>query len=188
MADLVAEQGYSAVTLEQVVARAGTTKPAFYRRFRSLAEVVPQILEARHDTDEDIDTGSLVSDLAEIQRRQWALFTDPVVTRGLVGWLAHIETHPEGATAFFQEYLAPRRAYTEVILGRALARGEIAHLGHPAWVADVLTGPLIMRTLIPGMPDIDAILIRHSVHAALDTVGFSGSRVALENELNPCRY
>lgn len=179
MAELVAERGYTSVTVEQVVARAGTNKPAFYRRFRHLAEVVPRILTSRHGTDEDIDTGTLVGDLAEVQHRQRSLFTDPVVTRGFAGWLGHIEAAPEVGAPFFRDYLAPRRAYTQTILDRAVGRGEIADRADPAWIADLLTGPLIMRVVMPGLPPIDDNLIAQSIHAALDVLGYQGDREVL---------
>lgn len=180
MSELVAEHGYSSVTLDQVVTLAGTNKPAFYRRFRHLAEVVPHILASRHGTDEDIDTGSLVGDLVEVQRRQCRLFTDPVVTRGLTGWLAHVDSDPEATAPFFRDYLAPRRAYTQVILDRARNRGEATVDADAAWIADLLTGPLLMRAVIPGLPPIDSTFVTHSIHAALDAVGFQGDRRSIE--------
>lgn len=179
-AELVAEHGYAAVTVDRVVARAGTNKPAFYRRFRRLADVVPHVLAARHGTDEDIDTGGLVGDLVEVQHRQHRLFTDPVITRGLAGWLAHVEADPEAGAPFFREYLAPRRAYTAVILGRALGRGEIAAGADPEWIADLLTGPLLMRAMMPGLPPIDGRFVARTVHAALDAVGYRGDREGVD--------
>ena len=176
MATLVAERGYAAVTVDQVVARAGTNKPAFYRRFQSLADVVPQVLASRHGTDEDIDTGTLVGDLVTVQDRQKRLFTDPVVTRGFAGWLAKVNADPEVGLPFFQAYLAPRRAYTQTILDRAVNRGEIAVTVDPSWIADLLTGPLIMRAVVPGMPPIDDRLIAQTIHATLDVLDYAGSR------------
>ena len=180
MAELVAERGYAFVTVDQVVARAGTNKPAFYRRFKHLAEVVPRILVSRHGTDDDIDTGTLVGDLTEAQDRQRNLFTDPVVTRGFAGWLAHVEADPEAGAPFFRDYLAPRRAYTRVILDRAASRGEIAATVDPAWIADLLTGPLVMRVVMPGLPPINDVLIAQTIHATLDVLGFQGDRQSLK--------
>lgn len=180
MAELVAEHGYASVTLDHVVTRAGTNKPAFYRRFRHLADVVPRILASRHGTDEDIDTGSLVDDLIEMQRRQYSLFTDPVITKGLTGWLAHVDHDPEAGAPFFRDYLAPRRAYTRVILDRARNRGEVTADADADWIADLLTGPLLMRAVMPGLPPINNTLITQSIHAALDAVGFQGDRLSIE--------
>lgn len=178
-ASLVEEQGYARVTVDDVVKRAGSNKPAFYRRFRDLASVVPRLLEERHGIDSDIDTGSLVGDLREVQRRQVDLFSDRAVARGLIGWAAHVEGDPQQAEPFVTAYLAPRRAFTHVILARAVARGEIADGADPDWIADLLTGPLLMRITLPGLPPVTATLGVQAVHAALDAVGFGGDRSAL---------
>ncbi len=167
---LIGERGYVAVTVDELVERAGTSKPAFYRRYRDLADLVPRILESRHGLDADIDTGSLRGDLAEVQRRQVALFTDPVVASALIGWAAHVQGHPDQARPFVESYLAPRRAFTRVILARAVARGEIDEGADPELIADLLTGPLLMRIVLPGMPPIDARLAAQTVDAALATL------------------
>jgi len=167
-AALVIEHGYARVTVDEVVGRAGSNKPAFYRRFRDLADVVPRLLAERHGLDADIDTGTLLGDLMEIQHRQVALFSDPAVAGGLVGWATHIAAHPERAEPFVASYLAPRRAFTQVILDRAVARGEIEPGADAAWIADLLTGPLIMRIVLPGMPPVTAALGRQSAEAAFE--------------------
>jgi AcrR family transcriptional regulator len=174
VAGLVAERGYNGVTIDDVVERAGTNKPAFYRRFRNLADAVPHLLARSHGTDVDIDTGTLPGDLREVQRRQLLLFTDPVVTRGFAGWLADVDRHPEAGAAFMAGYLAPRRTYTRVILDRAVARGEIPDGADPAWIADLLTGPLLMRVVLPGLPPADEELAARTVEAALTALGWVG--------------
>ena len=176
VAELVVERGYTRVTIDEVVERAGTNKPAFYRRFRDLADVVPRLLASRHGIDEDIDTGSLVGDLVEVQRRQRDLFTDPVVTRGLVGWLAEVDAEPARTAPFLAGYLGPRRAYTRVILDRAEGRGEIPGGADPGWIADLLTGPLLMRAIMPGLPAVDDGVVAHTVPAALAALRFGGDR------------
>ncbi|MDN5573012.1 MAG: TetR/AcrR family transcriptional regulator [Micrococcales bacterium] len=175
-AALVEERGFAHVTVDTVVERAGSNKPAFYRRFGSLAALVPALLASRHGTDEDIDTGSLVGDLLEVQERQRELFTDPPIARGLAGWASEADADPSLGTPFVDGYLAPRRAYTSVILGRAVARGEISAGADPDWIADLLTGPLLMRAVLPGMPCIDRRLVLRTVHAALDALAFEGGR------------
>ncbi|MFB7845008.1 TetR/AcrR family transcriptional regulator [Microbacterium sp. NPDC056052] len=180
-AELITDLGYARLTVTAIIERAGTNKPAFYRRFQNVAEVVPRVLASRHGVDTDIDTGSLAGDLIEVQRRQERLFTDPVVTRGIAGWLAEVEADPEQGRPFFEHYLGPRRAYTRVILERAVARGEIPQVGDPAWIADLLTGPLLMRVAFPGMPRIDGALLARTVHSALDSLGCVGDRRALSS-------
>ena len=177
--ELVVEHGYSQVTVGQIVERAGTNKPAFYRRFRRLADVVPHALLALdHDLD-DIDTGSLVKDLAEFQRRQRLLFSAPLITRGLPGWLAEVSSTPEHAMPFIEQFQTPRREALRSILQQATNRGEIKLPSDVEWVTDLLTAPLMMRTIIPGLPHIDDRLLGQSVHAALDALRYRGHRHAL---------
>lgn len=168
---LIAERGFAALTVDELVRRAGTSKPAFYRRFRDVADLVPRILDARHGLDADIDTGSLRGDLEEVQRRQLALFADPVVAGALAGWAAHVQSRPEQAAPFVESYLAPRRAFTHVILARAVIRGEIGAGADAEWIADLLTGPLLMRVILPGMPPVHSRLAAQTVEAALAVLG-----------------
>ena len=56
--ELVVEHGYSQVTVGQVIERAETSKPAFYRRFRGLADVVPHALTALDHEVEEIGRAS----------------------------------------------------------------------------------------------------------------------------------
>lgn len=177
--ELVVEYGYSQVTVDQVVERAGTNKPAFYRRFRRLADVVPHALLALDHVLDDIDTESLVQDLAEFQRRQRLLFSAPLITRGLPGWLAEVSSTPNHAAPFIEQFQAPRREALRSILQRATNRGEIKLPRDVEWVTDLLTAPLMMRAIIPGLPRIDGQLLRQSVHAALDALQYQGHRQAL---------
>ena len=107
--ELVVEHGYLQVTIEQIVERAATNKPAFYRRFRRLADVVPHALLALEHGVDDVNSGSLIKDLVEFQQRQTLLFNAPLITRGLPGWLAEISATPELAIPFIEKFQAPRR-------------------------------------------------------------------------------
>lgn len=178
-ADLVAEKGYARLTVEDIVSRAGTTKPAFYRRYRDVADIVPQALIARHGDDQDIDTGSLVGDLLEVQRRQMQLFTDPVVVRGIAGWLSAVDADPVRGVPFIANFLTPRRAHNLIALARATARGEIPECPDPDYVADLMTGPFLMRAVLPGMQPIDEALVVRTVNASLEALGYTGDRVPL---------
>ncbi len=179
VAELVPVVGYSRLTVDQVVARAGTSKPAFYRRFADVAQVIPHILAERFGTDDDIDTGSIVTDLLEVQRRQCALFDDPLTRRALCGYLDAVSTTPDAAAPFVAGYIAPRRAFTSVMIARAVDRGEIEPYDDAAYIADLLTGPALMRGVMPGMAPIDAALVRRTVGTTLTELGYAGDRTAL---------
>jgi hypothetical protein len=67
----------------------------------------------------------------------------------------------------FDEFLAPRRQSTARALQRAVERGETRPGIDTDWICDLLTGPLLMRALLPTGP-IDANLARLTVETALE--------------------
>lgn len=177
--ELVVEHGYLQVTIEQIVERAATNKPAFYRRFRRLADVVPHALLALEHGVDDVNSGSLIKDLVEFQQRQILLFNAPLITRGLPGWLAEISATPELAIPFIEKFQAPRREMLRKIVERSVARSEIEAQNDLEWITDLLTAPLIMRAIIPGLPLIDEQLVTQTVHSALDALHYPGKRDSL---------
>lgn len=177
--DLVGERGLGSVTIEDVVTRAATNKPAFYRRYASLIDAVSAILVERHGIDHDVDTGSLASDLYDIQRREVLVFSDPFVLGSVGPGFERLRNAPEAARPFTERYLTPRRRHLHAVVERAVRRGEVVPDADPDWVADVLTGPLIMRALLPMIPPIDDALVRRTVENALDSIGYTGDRSIL---------
>ncbi|GAA4282507.1 TetR/AcrR family transcriptional regulator [Brevibacterium daeguense] len=167
--EMLIERGYEGFNVDALVKRVGTTRPAFYRRYRSLTDLVLRLLLTRYETqlDRTFDTGRLESDLFAIQSEQLEFFRDPVINRGLPGFLASLRSDDELRSAFDEEFLLPRRQATAAILQRGVARGEVREGFDPAWICDLLTGPFILRVQLPEAGPLDEDLVRASVDAAL---------------------
>jgi AcrR family transcriptional regulator len=167
--ELILERGFSAITVEAVASLAGTTRPAFYRRFDGIAHLVLGLLLDRFavDLDRVIDCGNLPDDLEAIQREQVELFSNPLVMRCLAGFLDALRTDEDLRKVFVEEFLAPRRHGTAMIIRRAAARGEIPGNPNVEWACDLLTGPLLMRAVMPGLADLDESIISPTVASAL---------------------
>ncbi|MEH3154348.1 MAG: helix-turn-helix domain containing protein [Gordonia paraffinivorans] len=80
-ARMIVENGYGATTIDAVARAAGTTRPAVYRRYASLAQIVSAAMSARLVFDPVVDSGDLPTDLRRIQQAQVAFFTDPSSSR-----------------------------------------------------------------------------------------------------------
>ncbi|WP_040792274.1 TetR/AcrR family transcriptional regulator [Nocardia paucivorans] len=172
-ADLIAERGYSAVTLQAVADAAGTSRPALYRRYTDLADLVSAMLIERFGLEPGAeDLGGIEAELLAIQRHQLDLFNDVVMRRALPGLLADLARSPEKAQRFHEQFLRPRRLSTASILERAVVRGEILPGTDPEWLCDLITGPMLMRALVPTLDPIDAKLVQLTVRSALDAVGY----------------
>ena len=165
--ELISVKGFSAVTIDEVARRAGTTKPAFYRRFTHIADMIPAIIAQRFGDLPEIDAGSLKGDLRVFQSFQAGIFNDTFIRGSMAGWLAHLAAHPEQAESFAQGFLGSRLDALETTLARACERGEISSRYRSAPVMDVLVGPFLMRALMPGLGEIDELTIEDTVNSAL---------------------
>jgi AcrR family transcriptional regulator len=162
--------GYSAVSIDRAAKLAGTTRATVYRRARSRAELVIDLLIFRFGTSPASDTGDLRRDLEQIQALQRDFFADAVVRAGLAGLLSDTYADPSLGVVLYDRFLAPRRDSVAAMLGRAAARGQIAPVDDPAMISDILTGPLLFRALVPAIGSIDDALINTTVDTALNAV------------------
>ena len=87
--ELLAETGYSALTVEGVAQRAGVGKATIYRRW---ASKLPLVVEAFRQLPglEEVDTGNLVDDLQQMLRSYLQLFGTPPSSRSSsIPWFAN---------------------------------------------------------------------------------------------------
>jgi AcrR family transcriptional regulator len=123
-AQLLAEIGYIATTVDAIAARAGVPKSALYRRWSSKAELVfatvvhgPVIMVP--------DTGALGSDLVELARRIVATLTAPAARQALPGLLVDLANDPKLVQRFHDDVIGKQRALVQSVIDRAVARGEL---------------------------------------------------------------
>ena len=145
---LLAEVGFSALTMEGVASRAGVGKATVYRRFSSKLPLVVEAFGALPGL-EDADTGSLAGDLRQMLRAYLRLFeTTPLaaVLPSLAGERAH---NPE-LSELFAPVLKGRRQPLAGALERAIARGEIPADVDRELAADLIVGPIAVRLFFTG--------------------------------------
>lgn len=169
-AEVLEARGYGAVSIDAVAKASGTTRATVYRRHPTVAELVVAVLADGFGLDPGVDTGTFAGDLRAIQLHRLALFTHPLLVGALPGLLDDLSRHPEAARVFSEEFLGPRRSSTDRAVERGVARGEL----HPGvdceWLSDVLTGPLLMRAILPGLDPVDDGVVDRSVDAGLQVV------------------
>ena len=176
--ELIVERGFAGVSVGAIAARAKTSRPAFYRRFDGVPEVVLSLLLEHFATqlDHDINTGDLPGDLEAVQRDQVRLFTSPLVLFSLAGFLDAVRVDEQLRTVFIRKFLAPRRAGVAAVIARAVGRREVPAGPDVEWICDLLTGPILMRVLMPGLNGLDESLIAQTVASALLALGYPGPR------------
>lgn len=123
--ELLGESGYAELAVDAIARRAGTSKPAIYRRWPSKAHLVHEAVFPIGRTTELPHTGSLAGDVEEIVRRVVAVLTTPAARAalpGLVGEMAADLTLHAKLLERFGDVLS--RGLTER-LNDAVARGEV---------------------------------------------------------------
>ena len=124
--ELLVEDGYRALTMEQVRERAGVGKATLYRRYGSKEELVRAAVEHLHqELPVPEDTGSLHGDFAAVAQAVLADARRPL--RDVDAAAARRGRARRGAAGDLLRARSsrPRRDMLEAMLRRAIERGEI---------------------------------------------------------------
>ena len=154
-AELVVEVGYADLTIAAIAERAGTSKPAIYRRWPSKAHLVHEA--AFRDGDESLslpDTGDLHADLAEMLRRTAAAFAHPVAQALTPGLMAEIAKDPTLHPALLERFGDAWKGFHERI-AIAAERGEVRAGIDTDVLIETLAGAALMRLLIRSTDGLD---------------------------------
>ena len=116
---LLAEEGYSRMSIDGVAAAAGVSKPTIYRRWSGKADLATAAICTIRLAEPEISTGSTVGDLtAALQNFSRSLLRPNGMA--LVGTVLAEERHTPELLALFRERLVmPRRTIIRGILERA---------------------------------------------------------------------
>ena len=88
--ELLAETGYHGLLVSAIAERAGTSKPAIYRRWPSKAHLVHEAVFPIGAATAIPDTGSLPEDLREMVRRAMAVLATPAARAALPGLIGEM--------------------------------------------------------------------------------------------------
>ncbi|WP_350280097.1 TetR/AcrR family transcriptional regulator [Kribbella sp. HUAS MG21] len=119
----LAEHGYDGLTMDAVAVRSGVHRTTLYRRWKTVAGLLVDLLAAgADDAWEPADTGSLEGDLIAVNREVHAALTArPSVTQAVIAASFRTTEAAEALTRFWED----RYARTARVVERAVARGEI---------------------------------------------------------------
>jgi AcrR family transcriptional regulator len=151
--------GYGRLTLEEVAHRAGTTKPAIYRRWAGRPRLVLAALGLRLGELRAPDTGCTLCDLDESLKVFVAAFRR--LPPGVIGPLfAECAADPELRAMFLGTLFDPPRAAVAQTLDRAQARGDLCPDVDRALILDLLASLIHYRLLFGHAPTSDAEIER----------------------------
>jgi AcrR family transcriptional regulator len=144
---LVREVGYSALTMEAIAKRAGTTKPAIRRRWKNQKHLVVAAMAHDRIGVVEIDTGCTHCDIVGHLEALRDAMEDPSVGRVLPALVAELANDPELRENFLTAVWGPRREACIASLRKATARGDISPGLDIDLVVDLFAAPVVFRAL-----------------------------------------
>jgi AcrR family transcriptional regulator len=150
--ELLAEEGYTGLTMSGVASAAGVSSATLYRRWRSKADLVIDVMLAGAEDHQLPDTGSLAGDLRSALSAAADMKQNTQSVKIISAVVGELGRNPELAKAFRAALITPRRAQFAEIFERAAARNEIRPGLDYELVTDLVFGPVYQRLLITGRP------------------------------------
>jgi AcrR family transcriptional regulator len=162
------EVGYGRLALEEVARRAGTTKPAIYRRWSPRQRLVLAALTRRLGEARAPDTGCTLCDLDECLKVFVAAFRR--MPPGVIGSLfADCAGDRELRAAFMTALFEPPRAAVRQTLDRAHARGDLREDVDLDLILDLIASFIHYRALF-GHASTSNVEIERAVEALLQGI------------------
>lgn len=137
---LMAQGGYVRMSMDQVAAEAGVTKPTIYRRYPGKIQLALAAIVAFCEKDPPVYSGDTRSDLI-VQMRNFKHAMDRPHGMAMLGTMLAEEHETPELLASFREYLVyPRRQAIRTILERAREWGELAPTADLELAGNMLIG------------------------------------------------
>jgi AcrR family transcriptional regulator len=179
---ILQNDGYAALNIEAIAARAGVSKQTIYRWWASAAFIVLEALLSDMPAQEGLvpDTGSLKGDLLDLVRptvRVLAARRAPIYK----AMIAEAQADPRFAEAFRTQLMAAHREVVRAIVARAQLRGEVAYDVDAELAADLIYGPILYR-LLNGHAGLDETFAYDLTDLAVSALRFreTGAKRAAE--------
>jgi AcrR family transcriptional regulator len=158
-AELLADRGLSAMSIEEVAARAGVGKTTIYRRWPSKGLLALDAFVASFREEQPPnDTGTLRGDLLAALRAWVRAVTQTPMGPMLTGLIAEAQHDPELRGAWRDRVLEPLRVQHRIMLDRAIERGEIPASVDRDVVLDLFFGAAEHRLLLGHLPITDVFI------------------------------
>ena len=174
----LAAVGYGRMSIEAVARRAGVGKAAIYRRWSSKLDLVLDVIsEVAGQRLPLPDTGSLDRDVEAVLRMLARALQHPLAAQIVPDLLAEAARNPQIARTLQRAMRVNQRAVGELLIGRAIERGELAPGTDPESAIDLIVGPLYWRLAVARvpLPATDLPRLATAITAALRARGDPGA-------------
>ena len=170
---LLAEQGYSGMSMEAVAGAAGVGKATLYRRYKDKRQLVIAALSTIVKEAPPLpDTGTVRHDLVATATETLRYFHSIDASYNMnmffiiAALLSQAQQNPEFLGIFREQVIVPRRAAVKQLLERGVERGQIRTKLDLDSIVDCLAGSIFARH-VSGQP-VDERWIRSVIDLLMD--------------------
>jgi AcrR family transcriptional regulator len=147
--ELFADEGFDAMSIEAIAARAGVGKTTIYRRWDSKEDLMLDATRSLQAEFPIVDTGNLRDDMIHLLKLVWDMSSrNPLLEKLYVRIIGESRANPDLFRFFYEHQLGPRLQHFRQMIERAQACGEIRKDLDPFTVLDIFTGPLVSHILL----------------------------------------
>ncbi len=145
--ELLAATGYPGLSVAAIAERAGTSKPAIYRRWPSKAHLVHEAVFPIGAATAIPGTGSPPDDLREMVRRTMAVLTTPAARAALPGLVGEMAADPSLHSALLERFADVISGGLAEWLVNAAATGRVRTDVTAAELAEAIAGITLLGLL-----------------------------------------
>lgn len=165
--DILADSGVRGLTIEGAAARSGVAKTTIYRRYRSKQDLaLAVVLEMTRQVVATEQEGDTRAHLIGLVDTAVTLLRDTIMGRVMQGLASDIATDPQLSGAFREHVVDLRVRRVGEIVQFGIDRAELRADTDPAFLHELLFGPVYHRLLLSGGP-LDAEFGQRIVDAVL---------------------
>ena len=155
--EILAEDGFGALTIDAVAEKAGVHRTTLYRRWGTRERLVVDALASQSTTEIPIpDTGTIQSDTEAIAKMVSANLASPLGRALAQGMVGHGDD--DEIRSVTEEFWRTRFERTDVVVNRAIERRELPEDTDPRLVVEMVVATVWFRSIVTRSPIDDALI------------------------------
>lgn len=169
-AELLPEVGYAELTVAAIADRAGTSRPAVYRRWPSKAHLVHEAVFRDADTTSIPATGRLDEDLRNIVSRTAALLTSPLARVAVPGLIGEAASDPTLNQRLLDRFAGRGWSGLDAHLADAITQGRLKPGVEAGILLELVIGSALAAILVRGPDGLTDAWVDSTTQVLLDGV------------------
>jgi len=153
--DLLEEVGYLQLTIGAIADRAGSNKPAIYRRWPTKAHLVHEAVFPSEGPEVIPDGDDLRSDIRSLVAIGLEILRRPAVRAAVPGLMAEMSSDPDMHFALLGRFEAGAWGWLQQRLEAAIETGEVRADVHSSTVLELIAGTTFVTTIIQPLDAIN---------------------------------